>query len=147
MACKYKFGDRVEVNGHKGKITSVYQRTNNPGYICTVTFDDTKLIPNRMDFKEEVIKMVGENIQSDTELKCNCGTEKTYGKVPVNGHSHYCDLVTKKNTGSKLKVEFKKEDVKPPGAYSNDPYEDLLDQFELMLGSDDDDDDFGFYGI
>ena len=29
------------------------------------------------------------------DLKCDCGTEATYGKVPVDAHSHYCKLVKK----------------------------------------------------
>ena len=30
------------------------------------------------------------------EIKCHCGIEKTYGKIPDHNHVKYCDLVTKK---------------------------------------------------
>ena len=27
-----------------------------------------------------------------TLKKCDCGTEKTHGKVPLDSHAHWCDL-------------------------------------------------------
>ena len=26
------------------------------------------------------------------KIKCNCGMEKTYGKIPDENHANYCDL-------------------------------------------------------
>ena len=151
MSCRYKFGDKVIIKNYPGVITSIYQRTDNPGFICTVTFDNKNLIPNKMDFKEEEIKYSSEhNIGSknNTKTTCTCGTTVTYGRVPVESHSEYCDLKTNKNT--RLNTSFKGK-TKPPGSISNtqidSSYSDLMDQFEQMLGTDDDEDDFGFYGI
>lgn len=52
---KYKYGDKVQVNGHKGTITRIV-RKHSGDYICTVTFDDPNLIPPFMDFPENHIK-------------------------------------------------------------------------------------------
>lgn len=32
------------------------------------------------------------NLKIKQEIKCTCGTQAVYGKVPVEAHSHNCDL-------------------------------------------------------
>ena len=39
---------------------------------------------------------IPEKAKEKKEIKCNCGIEKTYGKIPDHNHAEYCDLVTKK---------------------------------------------------
>jgi hypothetical protein len=36
------------------------------------------------------------------EIKCSCGMEKTYGKIPNHSHAKYCDLNTKKKNENTL---------------------------------------------
>ena len=131
MACKFKCGDKVKAGDHKGKIISITKEGYE--YICTVKFDNRFLIPPKMDYKESDLKML-EPAPASAEVKCTCGIATTYGKIPVENHRYYCDLVKDKQR----RENQVKEDE-----------DDLLRQFEIMLGTDDDDDDddFGFYGI
>jgi hypothetical protein len=128
MACKFKYGDRVKAGSHDGKIVSI--KSDGNGYVCTVKFDNRFLIPREMDYADFDLELI-EEAPAPSHVKCTCGTEATYGKIPVENHKYYCDLVTQK--GKKAK---------------RDDVDDLLKEFELMLGSDDDDDDdFGFFGV
>ena len=52
---KYKYGDRVQVNGHAGTVKSV-RTSSSGGYECTVYFDDPNLIPPFMEVPENHIK-------------------------------------------------------------------------------------------
>lgn len=124
MACKFKYGDKVKVGNNTGKIVSIIK--DHFSYICKVKFDNRFLIPQEMEYEECLIEMV--EAAPESNVKCTCGVEATYGKVSVKNHSDYCDL---KNPPKEKEVE--------------DSHNDLLDQFELMLGIDDDDDDFGFF--
>jgi hypothetical protein len=127
MACKFKYGDKVKAGGHDGKVISISKEDY--GYTCTVKFDNRFLIPPKMDYKESELEMV--EAAPESSVKCTCGIEATYGKIPVENHKYYCDLVKEKE---RLENKKKEDD------------DDLLKQFEIMLGTDDDDDDdFGFY--
>lgn len=128
MACKFKYGDKVKAGSHTGKVVSITKERY--GYTCTVKFDNRFLIPPKMDYPESELEMV-EAAPESSQAKCTCGIAVTYGKIPVENHKYYCDLV---------KQEKKREE--------DDSMDNLLAEFELMLnGDDDDDDDFGFYGI
>jgi hypothetical protein len=52
---KFKFGDRVIVNGNKGQVVSVYKDFNGD-YTCRVRFDDRNLLPPEMDYPENHVK-------------------------------------------------------------------------------------------
>lgn len=125
MACKFKYGDKVKVGSHTGKIVSIIK--DHIHYVCTVKFDNRFLIPPQMDYTESELELIEESKLK--ERKCTCGIAATYGKIPDQNHKYYCDL------------QKPVEEV--------DSTDDLLAQFEAMLGSDDDDedDDFGFYGV
>lgn len=51
----------------------------------------------KVTYKGEGIDFVNITIEIPEIVKCNCGTEKVYGKVPLKSHSSYCALV-KANT-------------------------------------------------
>lgn len=89
MTCKFKYGDRVIVGEHTGKVVSIAKDYIH--YICTVRFDNENLIPREMIYEECQLKMIGEENKKE-EKKCNCGVTITYGKVPIESHSNYCDL-------------------------------------------------------
>ena len=125
MACKFKYGDKVRVGNHTGKIISIIK--DHIHYICKVKFDNRFLIPQEMEYEEHLIEMV-EEAPASKNAKCTCGITATYGEVPIKNHSDYCDL---KNPQKEVQENYN--------------HNDLLEQFESMIGTDDDDDDFGFY--
>lgn len=130
MNCKFKYGDRVWAGNHAGKIISI--RKYNSNYICKVKFENRFLIPQEMEYKESELELIkkSKTETSNNKPKCTCGIEKTYGKIPIENHKYYCDLVNPEK-------EDKKED------------EELLERFQSAIEGyyDDDDDDDGSFGF
>jgi len=52
---RFNYGDRVEVNGHQGKITSIWFNLAGDR-ITNVVFDDKTLIPPEMEVLEKNLK-------------------------------------------------------------------------------------------
>lgn len=126
MTCKFKYGDRVRIGTHVAKVVSVYK--DHRHYMCKVKFENRFLIPQEMEYTEDDLELL--EVSKLKDRKCTCGMYATYGNIPEQNHSDYCDL--------------KKTPEEDSDNYNTDS---LLEQFELMLGNDDDDDDFGFYGV
>jgi hypothetical protein len=60
VADHFNYGDKVEVNGHVGRIRSIwFDKAGNK--TCTVEFDDKNLIPPSMDFPESRLKQAQTN--------------------------------------------------------------------------------------
>jgi hypothetical protein len=124
MGARFKYGDKVKAKQHIGKIVSVKSDSN--GYVCRVKFENKLLIPQEMDYAEFDLELV--EASKIKQMKCTCGIQAAYGNIPKENHSYYCDL--------KKPIEEVDED-----------FDDLLSQFELMLGNDDDDDDDDFFAF
>lgn len=135
MNDKFKFGDKVIVGSHTGKIISI--RKDGIYKTYRVKFDNRFLIPQEMDYKESELELIESSSAEKTDVqgvKCTCGIEATYGHIPKENHSEYCDLLNKKNVGKKSYDN------------KNEEEDDLINQFQLMLDAySDDDDDFGFF--
>ena len=56
MAQRFDYGDRVEVNGHFGKIKSIWFNMSGDR-IARVEFEDRNLIPPEMEVPENHLKM------------------------------------------------------------------------------------------
>lgn len=69
MSCRFKYGDKVIVNGKNGTIKSITK--DHIHYICKVEFDNRFLIPREMEFEECQISFAN----SDKE-KCPVCNEK-----------------------------------------------------------------------
>lgn len=139
MSCKFQYGDKVKVVGKSGKIISVRKDYSNNDYICTVKFDNRFERPQEKEYKEYELQLIEKkngksNIKN--EKKCTCGIEATYGYIPKENHSEYCDL---------LKKEVEKVAKKDYSVREDEEF--LLEQFQMMLNNypDDDEDDFGFF--
>jgi hypothetical protein len=129
MACKFKHGDRVRVGNKAGKVKSISYGVS--GCIYGVEFDDAFSVPPEKYAHENDLEFLKKE-ENKNFKKCTCGTEATFGKVPAEKHAYYCDLInSKEKEKEKFKIEKDDEDY-------------LLEQFELMLGIDDDD-GFGFF--
>tara|TARA_R100000951_G_scaffold101420_1_gene92913 strand:- start:11965 stop:12411 length:447 start_codon:yes stop_codon:yes gene_type:complete len=141
MRSTFKYGDKVLVGKHLGKVVSI--RDVDGKYICTVKFDDKNLIPSEMDYEERHLKL-----EYSPDKHCPiCGDE--YQVVKFNMHVWKDCLTCKdkkenlekihadeKYRKSKLNTDFK--NTKIPGSYSEQE-ETLLKEFEKMLDQDDDD--------
>lgn len=57
---RYSYGDKVEYNGHTGRIKSIWFDIGG-NRIATVEFDDTSLIPPEMDVPESRLKDAPKN--------------------------------------------------------------------------------------
>lgn len=145
MSCKFKYGDKVIVFGYKGTITSIRKEVDE--YICTVSFENTTLIPSQMDYKEKHI-----SFQNNDENCCPaCGDS---WKVSVFNNQTWKDCIRCNKTQEQLLEEskyppkIKADNLKPVGFPNGD--QELLEEFEKIINggndnaSDDDDDFFTF---
>lgn len=143
MLSKFKYGDRVKAGKNLGKVVSI--RRGTVGHFCMVKFDNQRLIPDEMEYKEEELEFedgrtigcpicrtpwhevrFGNNLWKDC-LKCNKKEE---------------DIIEMQK--SKTKPDFTGK-TKPPGFYSN---QELVDEIQKSLDADYDDyddDDFGLF--
>jgi len=137
---KFKYGDMVRVNDHFGIIVSVIKEGSR--YKCRVKWNNQELIPPEMFFYENEIKM----IKPSREIRCTCGTEVVYGRVPTEAHSTSCDLRNVDRVLSEEK-EFLKEDTERKIVVS----EETLKEFEKLCDSNEegdyDDEDFFTFGF
>jgi len=122
MASKFKIGDKVVVNSHKGKIINFkpyYSR-------YTVRFDDPNLIPPEMDFEESYI-----SIQRDDSVCPVCHTKWHILKFNMKV---WKDCPKCKKTAESITEELEnKKNTPPPVPESSKKTDDLLKEFELML--------------
>jgi hypothetical protein len=127
MASKFKIGDKVVVDRHKGKIV------NFKAYCLkyTVKFDDPNLIPPEMDYDEMHISMD----QEDSV----CPICKTKWKVLKFNMKTWKDCVKCNKTSEAIMEEIEnKKNLPPPLPGSSRNKDRLLEEFELMLDGLDD---------
>lgn len=144
MASKFKIGDKVIVNRHKGRIVNFMSYCS----LYTIRFDDPALIPSEMDYEERYISM------DQNESTCPiCRTNwkilkfnmKTWKDCPKCGKTYEAIMESIEN----------KKNTPPPIPGSSKSKDALIKEFELMLdGLDDlsvDDSDIqdwlGTYGL
>jgi hypothetical protein len=148
---RFKYGDRVIVSRHTGKVKSI--RKEDGRYYCTVVFDNPALMPSELEYEERHLKF-----ENKFENECpKCGSEWKVTKFNVKSWKdcEKCgktqeELVKEDYEKSKLKVDFGGK-TKKPGSYSKKEDE-LLEEFERILNGDDDDEsdpdnDFFLFGI
>jgi len=140
MACKFKFGDKVKVAKHFGKISSV--KSNGIDYICRVKFDNGDLIPNEMEYKESEIDFINGGDNS-CPICHTPWTETKFGNK-VWKDCNRCgkkseDILAMKEENSKIKTDFTGE-TNPYGSFTDKTMDDLAEELEKL-----DFDDFGFY--
>lgn len=147
MTCKFKYGDRVTVISspslHKGKIISISLKSFDR-YVCRVEFDNRFLIPSEMNYYDNELELES---GATTDHCPVCKTDWTVTKFGKKTWKDCSKCGKKEEDIISMKVGLNTDftdKTKPPGVYSDS--EDLLKEFEKILGADDDDqDDFGYY--
>lgn len=140
MSPRFRNGDKVIAQVHKGKIVAV-TRDHKGKYTYTVKFNDTKLIPPEMDYPEQYLKPDG-----DEEVCPFCKTKWTVSRFNAKT---WKDCRKCNKTSEAIAEEWeKKQNSPPPIPGRSRGSDDLLKEFELMLeGFDDLDIDKGFNGV
>lgn len=140
MAAKFKYGDRVIVGGHKGKVVSVYKVNSN--YSCKVRFDNPNLIPPEMEYDERLLQL-------DQEDQGCCPFCKTPWRITKFNSNTWKDCLKCNKKSEDILAEYAKQGNKSKGSGSyniNKGRDEIMEELELILTSfgDNDDDDFGF---
>lgn len=110
---KYKYGDKVIVRGHDGKIISA-RKAQSGNYIYTVKFDNPNLIPSELDYLEH-------QIEENTNDETHCPVCKTKWNVVKFNMNVWKDCLRCQETSEKI-IENNKNK--------------LLKDFEKMLDED-----------
>lgn len=127
MAPKFKIGDKVIVNRHKGRIVNFMSYCS----LYTIRFDDPTLIPPEMDYEERYILMDQED--------SICPICKTKWKVLKFNMKTWKDCVKCNKTSEAIMEEVEnKKNSPPPLPGSSRDRDRLLEEFELMLDGLDD---------
>jgi hypothetical protein len=139
MSSKFRNGDKVIANIHKGEVVAV-TRDHHGKYIYTVKFKDPGLIPSEMDYPENYLKLDGDDSV--------CPICKSKWSVLKFNMKTWKDCKKCNKTYEAIMEEIQKKDSPPPIPGKKKYHdEDLLNEFQLMLdGFDDIDlDDTGIY--
>ncbi len=127
MTSKFKIGDKVVVNRHKGKVVDFKPYSLK----YTIRFDDPNLIPSEMDYEER-------NISIDQEDSV-CPVCKTKWKVLKFNMKTWKDCTKCNKTYEAIMEEIEnKKNLPPPLPGSSRDRDRLLEEFELMLDGFDD---------
>ena len=127
MASKFKIGDKVVVNRHKGKIVDFKPYSLK----YTIKFNDPDLIPSEMEYDERHI-----SIDQEDSI---CPICKTTWKVLKFNMKTWKDCTKCNKTYESIMEEMeKKKNSPPPLPGSSKNKDDLLKEFELMLDGLDD---------
>jgi hypothetical protein len=151
MGPRFKYGDRVKIANHTGKVISIRKKNNK--YYCTVLFDKPGLIPPQMEYQERHIKF-----ENSYEEACPaCGERWNIARFNMKV---WKDCIKCNKTQEQLvkeDYEKKRNFLSKPKLSQEEREQELLREFEKMLEDDgiayipqpdfDDDDDFGFYDI
>jgi ssDNA-binding Zn-finger/Zn-ribbon topoisomerase 1 len=129
MASKFKIGDKVIVNSHKGKIIDFKP-------YClkyTIKFDNPNLLPSEMDFEESRI-----SIDRDDSV---CPICKTQWKILKFNMKTWKDCTKCGKTYEAIMEDVENKKNTPPPLPGSSKYRDnLIKEFELMLDGFDDPD-------
>lgn len=142
MASKFKYGDKVHVNGHEGKIVSIKKQGTK--YMCRVKFDNKYLLPSEMDYEENLLKEI-----VNPEDRCPCCytkwtvtkfNNKTWKDCKKCNKTEEVILKETKNKGSDnyWDWDYKGEDI------TYDDFSNIIKSSQNNSQDDDDDDFFTF---
>jgi len=124
MASKFKIGDKVMVNFHKGKIVNIRHYSLPIKY--TVKFDDPNLIPSEMDFEESNI--------SFNQTDSVCPICKTKWKIVKFNMKTWKDCAKCNKTSEAIMEEIEtKKNFPPPIPNEARTKDQLVKEFELMI--------------
>lgn len=139
MTPKFKYGDEILAGPHEGKIVSVIKTSS--GYRCSVRFDDKKLKPSVMTYDEQDVKFRYDH----TEV---CPFCRNKWKITKYNKQVWKDCTKCNGKAEDLIDEHKmiQDNTVKKKHTIEDKEKALLDEFEKLL-DEDEEEDFGFFGI
>jgi hypothetical protein len=139
MSCKFKYGDRVIANGHKGQVISVHKKGSQ--FICRVKFENRGLFPGEMDFLDERLSF--QKIKKKYSLCPICSTEWTVTKFM---QKEWKDCSKCNETYENI---IEKHESPTPPPIPGDKSKEYINEFEKIVSKDnvidDDDDDWNIF--